>query len=65
MILIIIYEVNVIGVCMKKILLSTMAPNQKFQQWGTLAFVCIIFSIAALGFIADGYQDSLNLKIIG
>ncbi|MBM6549551.1 hypothetical protein [Marinomonas ostreistagni] len=46
-------------------LLATLTPKtQKSQLWLNVAFVTLILSIAALGFIADGYLDSPNKNFL-
>lgn len=49
---------------MKKIVSSLITPTQAQQKWSTIAFVGAILTIAAFGFIADGYYDSMNKKNI-
>ncbi|MBJ7551330.1 hypothetical protein [Marinomonas ostreistagni] len=47
---------------MKKIVSSLVSPTPTQQKWSTIFFVGTILTAAALGFIVDGYHDTLNQK---
>lgn len=45
---------------MNKLIQALTTPTKQQQKWQNILFVGAIFTIAAFGFLVDGYVDAIN-----
>lgn len=45
---------------MQRLINSLANPSERQKKWQSIAFVGAILTIAAFGFLVDGYADSIN-----
>ncbi|SBS26881.1 hypothetical protein MAQ5080_00648 [Marinomonas aquimarina] len=45
---------------MSRLIQTLILPTERQKKWHSIAFVSAILAITALGFLVDGYEDSIN-----